>query len=41
VVLAAFARIRGELSTLRKQGRALLTALESPFAGHLLYPAFA
>ena len=36
----AFARIRGYLSTLRKQGVALLAALETVFAGHPLYPAF-
>ncbi len=40
-MLAAFARMRGELSTLRKQGHALLTALERPFAGYPLYLAFA
>ncbi len=34
----AFARIRGYLSTLRKQGYALLAALESIFAGHPLIP---
>ncbi len=38
---AAFARLRGYLSTLRKQGRALLVALESVFAGRPLYPEFA
>lgn len=38
---AAFARIRGYLSTLRKQGQALLAALEQLFAGQPLYPAFA
>ncbi|HEV8191279.1 MAG TPA: IS66 family transposase [Ktedonobacterales bacterium] len=37
----AFARIRGYLSTLHKQGTALLPALEALFAGELLYPAFA
>jgi transposase len=36
----AFARIRGYLSTLRKQGVALLAALETIFAGHPLYPEF-
>jgi transposase len=36
---AAFARIRGYLSTLGKQGQALLAALEALFAGHPLYPA--
>ncbi len=38
---AAFARIRGYLATLRKQGHALLTALETVVAGRPLYPAFA
>src|SRR6266849_814754 len=38
---AAFARLRGYLSTLSKQGLALLAALESVFAGHPLYPQFA
>lgn len=37
----AFARLRGYLSTLRKQGHALLAALEALFAGQPLYPAFA
>jgi transposase len=37
---AAFARIRGYLSTLRKQGYALLAALEALFAGQPLYPAW-
>lgn len=37
----AFARIRGYLSTLRKQGVDLLTALETVFAGSPLYPSFA
>jgi transposase len=36
----AFARIRGYLSTLRKQGMALLAALETVFAGQPLYPEF-
>jgi len=36
-----FARLRGYVSTLRKQGRALLTALESLFTDELLYPTFA
>jgi transposase len=35
----AFARIRGYLSTLNKQGHALLGALEALFAGQPLYPA--
>ena len=34
---ASFARIRGYLSTLRKQSMALLAALEAHFAGHILY----
>jgi transposase len=34
----AFARLRGYLSSLRKQGRALLAALETVFAGQPLYP---
>ena len=37
----AFARIRGYLSTLAKQGGALLAALEMIFAGQPLYPEFA
>jgi transposase len=37
----AFARIRGFLSTLKKQQGALLAALETVVAGHPLYPAFA
>ena len=37
----AFARIRGYLSTLRKQGHALLAALEPVFVGQPLYPEFA
>jgi transposase len=37
----AFARIRGYLSSMRKQGVALLTALQSVFSGQPLYPAFA
>lgn len=36
----AFARIRGYLATLRKQGYALLAALETVVAGRPLYPAF-
>jgi transposase len=36
---AAFARIRGYLSTLSKQGQALLAALEALFAGQPVYPA--
>jgi transposase len=37
---AAFARIRGYLATMRKQGHALLAALETVVAGRPLYPAF-
>jgi transposase len=37
----AFARLRGYLATLRKQGQALLAALEAVFTGQPLYPAFA
>jgi transposase len=37
----AYARIRGYLATLRKQGRARLAALETVFAGHPLAPEFA
>jgi transposase len=37
----AFARLRGYLSTLKKQGVALLAALETVIAGLPLYPAFA
>ena len=36
----AFCRIRGYLSTLRKQGMAVLTALEQPLIGHPVSPAF-
>lgn len=36
----AFCRIRGYLSTLRKQGTHVLTALEQALAGHPLFPAF-
>jgi transposase len=35
----AFARIRGYLSSMRKQGVALLAALQTVFAGQPLYPA--
>jgi transposase len=38
---ASFACIRGYLSTLRKQGVALLTALETVFGGQPLCPTFA
>ena len=37
----AFARLRSYLSTLRKQGVALLSALSTLFTGSPLYPAFA
>jgi len=37
----AFGRIRGYLSTLSKQGVALLAALEAVFGGQPLYPQFA
>ena len=36
----AFARIRGYLSSMRKQGVALLAALQSVFSGQPLYPAW-
>ena len=36
----AFCRIRGYLSTLRKQGGAVLTALEQALVGHPVFPAF-
>jgi transposase len=37
----AFARLRGYLATLRKQGQPLLAALQTVFAGRPLSPAFA
>jgi transposase len=37
----AFACLRGYMATLRKQGQALLVALQTVFTGPLLYPAFA
>ena len=37
----AYARIRGYLASLRKQGRALLAALETVFTGQPLSPEFA
>jgi transposase len=36
----AFCRIRGYLSTLRKQGMSALTALEQALLGHPVFPAF-
>jgi transposase len=39
--LASFCRIRGYLSTLRKQGLPLLSALEQALAGHPGLPALA
>jgi transposase len=36
----AFCRIRGYLSTLRKQGLHLLSALEATLAGHPIFPSF-
>jgi transposase len=35
----AFARLRSYFATLRKQGQALLPALQTVFAGQPLYPA--
>ena len=37
---AAFCRIRGYLSTLRKQGMHLLSALEATLRGHPILPSF-
>ena len=37
----AYARIRGYLATMRKQGGALLALLEAVFTGHPVYPEFA
>lgn len=37
---AAFCRIRGYLSTLRKQGMHLLSALEATLRGHPIFPSF-
>jgi transposase len=36
--LKQFCRIRGYLSTLRKQGQPILEALQSVFAGNPVYP---
>jgi hypothetical protein len=36
-----FVRLKSYLATLREQGQALLAALETTFASHPLYPAFA
>jgi transposase len=36
----AFCRIRGYLSTLRKQGLPLLAALEATLRGHPILPSF-
>lgn len=36
----AFSRIRGYLSTLRKQGLPLLSALQTTLAGHPFLPSF-
>ena len=36
----AFARIRGYISTLRKQGMQVLSALERALVGHPISPAF-
>jgi transposase len=37
----AFARLRGYLATLRKQGQPLFAVLRTVFTGHPLYPRFA
>jgi transposase len=37
----AFARLRGYLATLRKQGQPLFAALQTVVAGRPLYPQFA
>ncbi len=37
----AFARLRGYLATLRKQGQPLLAALQTVFSGRPIYPQFA
>jgi transposase len=36
----AFCRIRGYISTLRKQGLSVLTALEAALLGHPVLPSF-
>jgi transposase len=38
--VARFCRIRSYLSTLRKQGIALFSALKHTLAGHPVFPAF-
>ena len=38
--VAIFCRIRSYLSTLRKQGIKLLSALEHTLSGHPVFPAF-
>jgi transposase len=38
--VAMFCRIRSYLSTLRKQGVALLSALDHTLSGHPVFPAF-
>jgi len=38
--IVMFCRIRGYLSTLRKQGIDLLSALDQTLAGHPVLPAF-
>jgi transposase len=40
VGVVMFCRIRSYVSTLRKQGIALLSALDHTFAGHPVLPAF-
>jgi len=39
--IAMFCRIRSYLSTLRKQGMKLFSALDQTLAGHPVFPAFA
>ena len=38
--VTAFCRIRGYLSTLRKQGLDLLVSLQATLSGHPIYPSF-